>query len=243
MPMALPLAQWLETPEIKRFSKMDPVKAGHEYFFRNPPRVIWSDQDFVSSPADGVIVTQGRFSPDDDLIEVMGAKVTVTNVLGATVVDSPSLVISVFMTAADVHWNRLPTTACMTRYELDPIRTSNLPMLWTEMGLLDAGLIRRGTFGFMTANQRVVNKCFCGHLDYTYWLVQIADSDVDKIVPLKTAKVNTYNQNERFGQIIWGSMCVLVLPLDSRYRFRPTHKTGVHVEAGVDPLVKVERIR
>jgi hypothetical protein len=239
--MALPLKEWLATAEVQRFSKMSAEEAGHEYFFRNPPRTVWGNRELFGSPADGVITTQGRFAPDADLLDVKGVDVTVNTLLGPHAIDTPALVTAIFMTAADVHWNRCPTDVTMGRYPLPPIRTRNLPMLWAERDMLDSGLIRKGSFGFMQANARVVNRCYCGALRYRYYLVQLADSEINCIVPLKSTPVATFNQNERFGQIMWGSMCVLVLPLDSRYTFHSLCHTADHVEAGVDLLVSIKR--
>jgi phosphatidylserine decarboxylase len=155
--------------------------------------------------------------------------------------DGPALVTCIFMTAADVHCNRTPTDLTLTRHAVPPLRTSNVPMIWAEHDLLDKGLIRPGTFGFMQNNKRVVNRCWCGSLKYEYWLVQISDSDVNCIIPLKDERTAYYNQNEVFGKIEWGSMAVLILPLDARYKFRPLLKVLDHVEAAIDPLVCVSR--
>ena len=240
--VGIALKEWIDSPEVKRFRAMSQKEASHEFFFRNPSRTVWGNRELISSPADGIITTQGRFAPDEDLIEVKGVEITTNTLLGPHAIDMPALVTCIFMTAADVHWNRAPTDCVMSRYPLPPIRTTNQPMLFAERGLLDSGLIRKGTFGFMGANARVVNRCYSGALKYTYYLVQIADSDINCIVPIKAQQVASFNQNERFGQIIWGSMVVLVLPLDSRMRFRPTCKTEVHVEAAIDPIVRVETL-
>jgi hypothetical protein len=234
-----PLAEWIDSPEVKRFQAMSQEKASHEFFFRNPPRTMWIDHTLFASPADGIITTQGRFDPEADLLDVKGANVSINDLLGPWAIEKPALVVCVFMTAADVHWNRCPTSALMATLSLPSMRSTNLPMLFTERGLLDSGLIRKGTFGFMAANAKTANQCWCSRLQYSYYVVQIADSDVNCIVPMKTGKVASFNQNERFGQILWGSMCCLILPLDPRYKFRTLCKTTDHVEAAIDPLVEV----
>ena len=238
--MALPLKEWLKTKEIQDFNKSSEELAYHYTFFRNPPRVAWSNRDLISSPADGVITSQGVFKPDEPL-DVKGNEVTVTDILCGREIGNPSLVTAIFMTAADVHCNRAPTDVVIERHPMPAIQTQNVPMIWAEHGMLDAGLIRPNTFGFMQANKRVVNRCYCGALDYTYWLVQIADSDVNCIIPMRDERVSYWNQNEIFSKIEWGSMCVLILPVDKRYDFRPACKLLDHVEAGVDPLVRIER--
>ena len=238
--MALPLAEWIESPEVKKFQAMPQEKASHEFFFRNPARTMTTDSNLLFSPADGVITTQGRFDPEADLIDVKGLECSVNTLLGPFAIETPALVIAVFMTAADVHFNRVPTACMMRRHLMPSIRTMNLPMLWAERGLLDAGLIRKGTFGFMAANARVASHCYAGRLRYSYYIVQIADSDVNSIVPMKSEPLAAFNQCEQFGQILWGSMCVLILPLDARFRFKPLCKVADHVEAANDALVRVD---
>lgn len=238
--MAAPMKQWFAETK-KRYANFSAHKMAHEVFYRNPLRTMWGNRDLFASPADGVITTQGRFDPDGDLINVKGLEVTTNELLGPHAIDSPVLVIAIFMSYLDVHWNRTPTECQIQRYPISPIRTANVPMLGTEEGLIDDGKIKTATMGYMKNNGRVVNKCFAGHMRYTYYIVQIADSDVSKIVPVDPGEVASYPQNERFSQIIYGSMCVLVLPLDKRYRFRPLCRIADHVEATNDPLVGVEK--
>ena len=60
-------------------------------------------------------------------------------------------------------------------------------------------------------------------------------------MPVDMDKLTGYCQNKRFGQIIWGSMCVLILPLTDKFSFNALWPKGTHVEATNDPLVSVER--
>ena len=237
--MALPLKEWLKTTEVLRYQKMSEEEAFHHYFFRNPLRTMWANRGLFAAPADGIITSQARLAPDEDLFDVKGADCSINDIL-CRKLDTPCLVTAIFMTAADVHANRAPTDVILTRHPVPPLRTSNVPMIWAEHDLLDKGLIRAGTYGFMRNNKRVVNECWCGSLKYKYWLAQIADSDVNCIIPLKDEKTAYYNQNEVFGKIEWGSMCVLVLPLDKRFKFRSLCQIADHVEA-TDPLIEVTK--
>jgi phosphatidylserine decarboxylase len=237
MPTAL--KEWVRT-DVAAFQKKSLVQAAHNDFFRDPPRVMWQNRDFFAAPADGVITTLGRYDPEADLIDVKGAKITTNSLLGPHAIDSPALVVCIFMTFCDCHINRAATDCTAVRYPLPPIRTSNAPMLWAEHGLLDEAKVLKADMGFMATNGRVVTKCYCGPLRYTYWLVQIADSDVSAIVPFVNGRVQLWNQNQRIGMIRWGSMCCLILPLDPRYRFKPLAKLTEHVEA-TEPLVSVNR--
>ena len=68
---------------------------------------MWGNDELFAAPADGVITTQGRFDPEEDLIDVKGANISVNSVLTHRfAIDTPALVSCIFMTAADVHWNR-----------------------------------------------------------------------------------------------------------------------------------------
>jgi phosphatidylserine decarboxylase len=235
-----PLDEWLAT-DVAEFQKNSLQKASHELFFRDPPRPLRIDRGFFFAPADGVITTQGRFAPDEDLIETKGAQCTVNDILGPQhEIDGPALVINTYMSFADVHINRMPTDATLTHFPLPPLRTQNVPMLWVERGLFEHGKIEKGEMQFVKDNQRVVNKCFCTYLRYHYFMVQIADSDVNCIVHFSPLPHSPMNQCQRFGMIRWGSMVSLIMPLDPRFRFKTLCPTTSHVEAG-DPLVAVSR--
>ena len=83
------------------------------------------------------------------------------------------------------------------------------------------------------------NKIYSPQLDYTYYLVQIADEDVNVIAPFINDQNSPVSQNERFSLIRWGSQVDLVLPLDERYDFDLVLEDEMHVNAGLDKLVKI----
>ena len=237
--MAMPMKEWYAATKAK-YGDVSPGKMAHEVFYRNPLRTAWGNRELFSSPADGAITTQGQLNPSAHLLNVKGAKLTTNDLLGPHAIDKPALVICIFMSYLDVHWNRAPTECQIQRFPLPPIRTANVSMLAAEEGLIDDGKSKPATMApFMKFNGRVVNKLFAGHLRYTYYLVQISDTDVAKIVPIDPSPVASFLQNDRFGQIIYGSMCCLILPLDPRYKFDPLCNVTDHVEAGVDPLVLI----
>ena len=241
--MPMPIKTWIKQAKKETIEK-DMEEMSTVHFFRNPVRAMPATRQFVFTPADGFITLQGRFDPESDLVDIKGVHITINNLLGPHAVDSPCLVIAVFMSFLDVHWNRAPTEAVMTRHAMPPVRTANVPMLWEERDILKDLHLRSADMQFMAVNQRVVNVFYAPHMKYTYYVVQIADSDVSMIVPVKaTSPINLYNQNERFGQILWGSMCVLVMPLDERYKFKPVCKVNDHVECCHDPLVELTKMR
>jgi len=70
-------------------------------------------------------------------------------------------------------------------------------------------------------------------------MLQIADYDVDCIVPFKLKQNQPVFQGQRFSQVRYGSQVDLVVPLSSRFEFEPVQETGDHVEAGTDPLIRI----
>ena len=76
-------------------------------------------------------------------------------------------------------------------------------------------------------------------LSHTDHLVQIADEDVNVIAPFTNSQNDIFAQNERFSLIRWGSQVDLVLPLDDRFDFELCLEDAMHVQAGVDKLVRL----
>ena len=85
-----------------------------------------------------------------------------------------------------------------------------------------------------------LTQVYVPSLDYTYYLIQIADEDVNVIAPFKHQR-DLCAQNERFSLIRWGSQVDLVLPLDSRYNFETILDDTMHVNAGLDKLIKIHQ--
>ena len=76
-------------------------------------------------------------------------------------------------------------------------------------------------------------------LEQEYYLLQIADYDVDAITPFELRQARTCEQGRRFSQIRFGSQVDLIIPCSTRHDFTPVQEVGRHVEAGLDPVVKV----
>ena len=59
------------------------------------------------------------------------------------------------------------------------------------------------------------------------------------IAPFTNSQNDIFAQNERFSLIRWGSQVDLVLPLDNRFDFELCLDDAMHVNAGLDKLVKI----
>jgi phosphatidylserine decarboxylase len=163
---------------------------------------------------------------------------TLQDVMGDEDYNKPSLVIGIFMSFYDVHINRIPYGGLLSYKPLDAIQSTNKPMLAVEKDILNKK-INPANMEYLKYNERMWNKIYSPALDYTYYLIQIADEDVNVIAPFTMDQNDVFAQNERFSLIRWGSQVDLVLPLDDRYDFELCLDDAMHVNAGLDQLVKI----
>ncbi len=235
--MAQDIKSWAkEAKKVDQRLDRDPID--HEYFFRDPGRPMFVEDDLFFSPADGVLIYQTVVDDMKKPIDAKGAMVTLPQLMGDPDFNQPCLVLAVFMTAYDVHINRMPTAGIVRYRLLDPIGTRNFPMLETEKGLL-SGVLDKSASDYTRQNERMINRIYAPFLDYTYYLVQLADEDVDIIQPFSVRQNKWYFQTERFSFIRWGSQVNVVLPLSHHMVFTTMQKTMTHVESGQDVLVKI----
>ena len=238
--MSKSLKEWVETDVA--YQKRQPLKwISEEHFFRDPSRPVFSDDDYFFSPADGIIVYQRQVDPTECIVDIKGKSYSLRAALQDDTFDTPCLVIGVFMTMYDVHINRLPYPGFLSYKQLDPIRTFNYPMLDVERGLVDELAIDHDKAAYLHNNQRVINRVYAPKLQQRYYVLQIADYDVDCITPFDLNQNVCLAQNERFSQIRFGSQVDLIVPVSTRFSFEPIQKTGMHVEAGIDPVIRITR--
>jgi phosphatidylserine decarboxylase len=210
-----------------------------EYFFRDPARPVYSNPAYFFAPADGIILYQSTVDPSDPIVEIKGKQYSLCDAMRDSTYDRPSLVIGIFMTFFDVHVNRVPYSGRICYRELEPIDTYNYPMLAVEKGLLDELRVNTNRATYLHNNQRVLNRVYSTELGQHYYIIQVADYDVDSITPFELKQNQPFAQNQRFSQIRYGSQVDLIIPLSKRFRFEPILETGTHVEAGLDPIVRI----
>lgn len=77
------------------------------WFFRDPPRTPPAAEGILS-PADGIVVYVRKVAPGEDVVVVkQGVHATVRDIVREDV-DATRLVIGIFMSPFDVHYNRAP---------------------------------------------------------------------------------------------------------------------------------------
>jgi len=236
--VAKTLADWIETDVRPIRSK--PVKwLSHDHFFRDPFRPKYCDTSYFFAPADGIILYQTVVQPGERILEIKGSYYTLRDALRDPAYDQRSLVIGIFMTFYDVHVNRIPFPGRLSYKPLEPIDTHNHPLLEVEKSLLDELRINLDSATYLHHNQRMVNRVYARELGQHYYMLQIADYDVDSIIPFDVRQNRPYGQGQRFSQIRFGSQVDLIIPLSDRFEFTPTQATSMHVEAGIDPLIRI----
>tara|TARA_Y100001972_G_scaffold125893_1_gene178177 strand:- start:298 stop:1017 length:720 start_codon:yes stop_codon:yes gene_type:complete len=234
--MAQELEDWLND-EVAELSKLSISELSNTFFFRDPLRPTYIDNKYFYSPADGTILYQKIVSPNEQVLEIKGIDYTLQDVMGDKDYNNSSLVIGIFMSFYDVHINRIPYSGIIKYNHLEPIESTNKPMLAVEKDLLNK-VINPNNMDYLKYNERVLNTIYNSSLNYKYHIVQIADEDVNVIAPFKQ-QGDLCTQNERFSLIRWGSQVDLVLPLDKRFTFELLLKETMHVNAGIDKLIKI----
>lgn len=238
--MSKPLKQWLKE-DIAKYKRKGIKELSHEFFFRDPARPNFIDNEHFYSPADGVILYQKIINnPNEKLIEIKGVNYTLPDVMGDKTFNKKSLVIGVFLSFYDPHIIRIPYSGIVRYKHLEQIESTNKPMLAVEEDLLN-NAINPDNMDYIKNNERMILEIYSPSLDYTYYVTLIADEDVNVIAPFHPNQNESFVQNQRFGLVRWGSQSEIILPLDERYEFELCQPDTFHIEAGLDQLVKIIR--
>ena len=236
--MAKALQQWIEE-DVRPLREQSLTDLSQYNFFRDPPRPSFSDLSYFFAPADGVILYQRVVEPDEAILDIKGIPYSIKEATRDASFDRRSLVIGIFMTFFDVHVNRVPYPGRLTYRLLDPVDSYNHPMLDVEKGILDELRVAPEQPTYLRYNERMLNRVDSNELGTSYQILQIADYDVDSIMPFSVKQNEPYAQGDRFSQIRFGSQVDLIIPTSDHYDLVTLEPSGVHVEAGIDPLVKV----
>lgn len=237
--MAKTLSEWIET-EVSEVRDMPMRWLSEQYFFRDPGRPVFSDIRYFFPPADGIVLYAKVVEPDQPIVNIKGKDYSLQTAMRDSDFSRTSLVVGIFMTFYDVHINRIPYPGTLCYRELDTLDTYNYPMLFVEKDLLDEVIPYTRNADYLFNNQRVINRIYSMQLKQKYYVLQVADYDVDCIMPFKLKQNQPFAQNQRFSLIRYGSQVDLIIPLSDAHDFEPVIEAGMHVEAGIDPLVRIK---
>ena len=231
------MQEWLDS-DVAKVKDRTIRWLSEQYFFRDPARSCCLDPNCFLSPADGIIVYQTVAKPQEEIINIKGKHYTLRDAMQNPRFDKECLVIGIFMTFYDVHVNRVPLSGRLMYQHLNAIGTYNHPMLDLEKNIIQDLKISFSE-DFLFNNERMLNKVFSAIIGQEYYVLQIADYDVDRILPFKLEQNLPVYQGDRFSIVRYGSQVDLIVPLSDRYELQTLQSVSDHVEAGVDPLVKI----
>ncbi len=189
------------------------------------------------SPADGTVVYVKEIRSNADVIVIkQGIAATVRDIVREDV-ESPKLLIGVFMSPFNVHLNRAPLSGTIERITHHEPRARNLHMGPMHLRtLFNLPPFYENSCHIVENERRVtrIRGTFKGE-ELRCYVVQIAAKTVSGIDSYKTEGA-TVEKGEVFGMIRIGSQVDVVLPQrpDMRIKVRP----GDKVYAGESVLVE-----
>ena len=190
------------------------------WFFRNPPRQAPHGDNLVS-PADGTVVYVKEVEPHKPAISIKQGVAASINDIVQQDLERPRILVGVFMSPFNVHYNRSPLTGAVEFIRHHPPRPVNRhmgPMHWRSI-LRHVPLYRNSVH--ILANERTVTKIrgsFKGKEVSTY-VVQIAGKSVHGIDSY-VKPGSEVAKGDIFGMIRIGSQVDLVV----------THLPGMEVK-------------
>jgi phosphatidylserine decarboxylase len=202
----------------------------HVWFFRNPARVTPGGEGVVSA-ADGTVVYVKKVEPGEPVISIKrGLSATLSDILREDE-PKPKLLVGVFMSPFDVHYNRAPVSGTVDFVRHYPGRGPNL-----HMGPMHWRILRRHEpyyegSAHIVQNERTVTRINAARQGEVFpcYVVQIAAKTVagidSYVKPGEAVEKGTI-----FGMIRVGSQVDVVLPWREgmHVRVRP----GDRVRAG-----------
>jgi phosphatidylserine decarboxylase len=208
----------------------------HVWFFRNPPRVPPVEAGLLS-PADGTVVYVRSVAPGEDVVVIKeGVSALVKDILRADV-DEPKVVIGIFMSPFDVHFNRAPLDGEIRFVRHYPAHGENAYMAtmhWRTMLGIEPYY---ADSAHIVQNARTVT-CFdgtYGDAALTLYVVQIGARTVSGIDSYY-APGQHVARGTTFGMIRIGSQVDLIVP--RRAGFIVTVRPGERVRAGETILIR-----
>lgn len=243
--MAQKLRDWIEHEQSVVAKKT--VKELSQFYFHRVetrPKPINSAKFFT--PADGVVtVSYERLDARSSVIDVKGVKLSLRDILQEPELKGKFLIVGVFMTFYSQHQNFIPYPGIRIYYELPSLTTLNIPMLKVEKDLLKGVVNPEFQEEFMRQNSREISIITAPKIGQEYYIVRIGDYDVDTMVnwTQSTGQAKIYQQNDRFGMITYGSMCLLIIRQmigGVKFKLRSEAEIGMYVKCCYDPLIDIE---
>jgi len=206
------------------------------WFFRNPPRTAPSLPGLVS-PADGTVVYVRRVAPGEPVVSIKRDLAATIEDLVRTDIEGTKLVIGIFMSPFDVHYNRAPLTATVDFIQHHPSWGKNRNMGPMHRRILMGRAPYYADSMHIVQNERTVTR-FLAHYreaELPYYVVQIGARSVNGI-DCYFGPGEEVARGQTFGMIRIGSQVDLIVPW--RAEFETLVQPGDKVRAGETVLVR-----
>lgn len=206
------------------------------WFFRNPARMPPAEAGLVS-PADGTVVYVKRVRPGEPVVVIKeGLAATISDIVREDLA-RPKLVVGIFMSPFDVHYNRVPQEGTVAFIRRHPAAGGNAhmgAMHWRSVLGIEP---RYAGSTHIVGNERTVtaiDSAWRGE-ELRYYVVQIGALTVNGIDSYFRPG-DRVGRGETFGMIRIGSQVDLVVPW--RPGLEAVVRPGDRVRAGETILMR-----
>jgi len=184
----------------------------HYWFWRNPSRVVPPGEHLVS-PADGRVVYVKRAEPGEPVVVCKRGCAASINDIAREELERPRILIGIFMSPFDVHYNRAPLAGTVEYKRQYPAEARNCYMMSMHWRCLLRWHPLHRNSPHILQNNRAVTR-FTGRFRrelISCYVVQIGGGAVAGI-DVFPAVGQTVAQGEVFGMIRIGSQVDLIAP-------------------------------
>jgi phosphatidylserine decarboxylase len=208
----------------------------HIWFFRDPPRTVPALPGLLS-PADGTVVYVRRVAPGEPVVSIKRNLAATIEDLVRTDVEGTKLVIGIFMSPFNVHYNRAPLTATIDFIQHHPSWGKNRNMAPMHRRILMGRAPFYAGSVHIVQNERTVTRFLARYRDaeLPYYVVQIGARTVNGIDSYFRPGEEVA-RGQTFGMIRVGSQVDLIVPW--RAKFEILVQPGEKVRAGETVLVR-----
>lgn len=182
------------------------------WFFRNPQRIPPEDEAILS-PADGTVVYVKVVPPEEDVIVIKrGLQANVSDILREDL-PSTKILIGIFMSPFDVHYNRAPISGQVQFVRHHPAIRGNLHMSSMHFRTVFGQMPLYRNSLHIVQNERTVTRIEGRHKgrELSCYVVQIAGGSVRGIDSYVQAG-HWVDRGTVFGMIRVGSQVDLIIP-------------------------------
>lgn len=208
----------------------------HIWFFRNPPRPA-PEGKAIASPADGTVVYVKTVEPDEEVIVIKQGLSATINDIAYEDLKSRKILIGIFMSPFDVHYNRAPISGVVQYIRHHPGKGSNLSMWRMHLRTIFNLSPHYKNSIHIVQNERTITRLEGNYkgLPLSCYIIQIAARSVNGIDSYVEA--GEYVQKGAvFGMIRIGSQVDLVVPYIEGMQIHI--KPGDRVQAGETILIE-----